>query len=198
MAVSLSPDFKFPDESPASKLIDSCVLPVARELNIPFALMIGVRRQINPALKLAGDGVGIADLSSVEALCVRYPANRFLVTVLSRENQHELCVIARKFSNLMPFGCWWFLNNPSIIKEITRERLELLGWSMIPQHSDARILDQLLYKWPHSRRIISRVLCEKYQDLVDAGWKVTRAEITRDVNRLFTLNFTEFAPDYND
>ena len=27
--------------------------------------------------------------------------------------------IARKFANLMPFGCWWFLNNPSIIAEIT-------------------------------------------------------------------------------
>ncbi len=27
----------------------------------------------------------------------------------------------------MPFGCCWFLNNPSIVSEITCERLELLG-----------------------------------------------------------------------
>ena len=52
--------------------------------------------------------------------------------MLSRENQHELCVAARKFANLMPFGCWWFLNNPSIVSEITRERLELLGPTFIP------------------------------------------------------------------
>jgi hypothetical protein len=27
----------------------------------------------------------------------------------------------------MPFGCWWFLNNPSLVEEITRERIEMLG-----------------------------------------------------------------------
>ncbi len=52
--------------------------------------------------------------------------------MLARENQHELCVTARKFPNLMIFGCWWFLNNPSLIEEITQMRLDLLGLSMIP------------------------------------------------------------------
>ena len=89
--------------------------------------MIGVRYQVNPALRLAGDGVGKADLRALERLCVDFPDNRFLISVLSRENQHELCVYARKFANLMPFGCWWFLNNPSIVEEMTRERLEMLG-----------------------------------------------------------------------
>jgi CheY-like chemotaxis protein len=28
-------------------------------------------------------------------------------------------VAARKFANLMPFGCWWFLNNPSIVAVFT-------------------------------------------------------------------------------
>ena len=37
----------------------------------------------------------------------------------------------------MPFGCWWFLNNPSIVQEITRERIEMLGTSFIPEHPDA-------------------------------------------------------------
>lgn len=78
----------------------------------------------------------------------------FLVTFLPRENQHELCVSARKFSNLKPLG-WWFLNNPLIIEEITRERLEMLGTSFISQHSDARVFDQLIYKWNHSRRVIA-------------------------------------------
>jgi hypothetical protein len=58
--------------------------------------------------------------------------------MLARENQHELAVAARKFGNLMVFGCWWFVNNPSLITEITRMRVELLGTSFIPQHSDAR------------------------------------------------------------
>lgn len=197
MAVSLPPSFTYPDHSITTTLLDECILPFSRQFDLPFAMMIGVKRQINPALKLAGDSVGKADLSALENMCAKYPENRFLVTLLSRENQHEFCVIARKFGNLLPFGCWWFVNNPSIIEEMTRERLELLGWSFVPQHSDARVLDQLLYKWPHSRKVIARVLTDKYQDMVNAGWRVTRAEISRDVNRLFTQNFNEFAPPFS-
>ena len=54
----------------------------------------------------------------------------------------------------------------------------------MPQHSDARVLDQLLYKWPHSRRLIADVLAEKYADVAATGWPVTRAEIERDVRLL--------------
>jgi hypothetical protein len=151
--------------------------------------MVGVRRGVNPALRMAGDGVGRADVSAVERLCAENPEVRFLATFLSRENQHELCVSSRKFPNLMPFGCWWFLNNPSIISEITTERLELLGTSFIPQHSDARILEQLIYKWRHSRRVIAGVLAESYGRLLESGRAVTRAEIERDVARMFSGNF---------
>ena len=154
--------------------------------------MIGVKRAVNPQLQMAGDGSGKADLTSLETLLRENPDNKFLVTLLSRENQHELCVIGRKFKNLMIFGCWWFMNNPSVIEEITRERIELLGLSVIPQHSDARILDQLLYKWKHSRRIIADVLVEKYQTVLDVGWTLTSAEIERDVNNLFGGNFDRF------
>ena len=84
------------------------------------------------------------------------------------------------------------MNNPSIVEEITRERLELLGTSFIPQHSDARVLDQLLYKWPHSRAIISKVLVEKYSDLVRTGWTLTEAALRRDVKKLFEDNFNQW------
>jgi hypothetical protein len=193
MAVSLPPTFAFPTDDPMGKLIESCVLPVGRDCGIPFALMIGVKRRVNPQLRLAGDGVGKAGLEAVHNLCVSYPDNRFMVTMLSREDQHELCVAARKFSNLFPFGCWWFTNVPSIICEITRERLELLGLSFAPQHSDARVLDQLLYKWAHSRRVIAEVLVEKYTDLLRTGWSLTEQDISRDVKDLFSDNFRRFA-----
>jgi hypothetical protein len=114
------------------------------------------------------------------------------VTMLSRENQHELCVAARKFRNLLIFGCWWFLNNPSLIEEITRMRLELLGLGLIPQHSDARVLEQLIYKWAHSRQVIGDVLAEKYTDLAATGWVISEHEIRRDVSDLFGGNFWSF------
>ncbi len=192
MAVSLPPDFTFPEDSPRGRLIKSCILPVSRNMNVPFAMMIGVKKLINPGLKTAGDGLGRADTKSVEFLCAKYPENKFLVTMLSRENQHELAVIARKFENLMIFGCWWFLNNPTLIQEITNMRLELLGVSFIPQHSDARVLDQLIYKWDHSRRIISDALVDKYGDLLETGWRLESAEIQRDVEKLLYGNFWGF------
>ena len=194
MAVSLPDTFQFPDQTLCSKILIGAVLPACRELNIPLSLMIGVRRQVNPALRLAGDGLGRADLSCLENLCRTYPDNRFFVSVLSRENQHELCVLARKFSNLMPFGCWWFLNNPSIVEEITRERLEMLGTSFIPQHSDARVLEQLIYKWRNTRATMGKVLAERYQLLARDGCAITRHDIQRDVDRLFCGNFQNWAP----
>jgi hypothetical protein len=189
LAVSLPDDFLWPEDTPRGQLIEHVVLPACRDHRLPFAMMIGVRRAVNPALGDAGDGLGRADVSSIHRLCRLHPDNRFLVTMLSRENQHELCVAARKFANLMPFGCWWFLNNPSIISEITRERLELLGPTFVPQHSDARILEQLLYKWPHSRRDIANALVDQYVGVVENGRSVTGAEIARDVRRLFSENF---------
>ena len=192
MAVSLPDTFLFPAEDTRTHLLREAVLPSCRDHHIPLALMIGVRRQVNPALRLGGDGVGKADLRSLETLCRDYPGNRFLVTVLSRENQHELCVAARKFANLLPFGCWWFLNNPSMVEEITRERLELLGTSFIPQHSDARILEQVIYKWRNTRRTLIPILTRSYHLLIEDGRAVTYEEIAHDVERLFRGNFESF------
>lgn len=192
MAVSLGDAFQFPDKSITSKLLSEAVLPSCREFGVPMSLMIGVRRQVNPRLRLAGDALGRADLRALENLCRSFPDNRFLVSVLSRENQHELTVYARKFSNLMPFGCWWFLNNPSVVEEITRERIELLGTSFIPQHSDARVLEQVIYKWRNTRRTLVPILANAYQLLHTDGAEITRDKIQRDVNRLFRSNFEEW------
>ena len=192
MAVSLPDTFQYPEDSIRGRLIAEAVLPSCREFGIPLSTMIGVRYLVNPALRLAGDAVGKADLRSVERLAVQNPDNRFLISVLSRENQHELCVYARKFRNLMPFGCWWFLNNPSVVEEMTRERLEMIGTTFIPQHSDARVLEQVIYKWRNTRRTMAPILANMYKLLAEDGRPVSRADIKQDITRLFRTNFEEF------
>ena len=192
LMVSLSPAFDFPSNDPSAVLLEKAVLPHCHEYGLPMALMMGVKRQVNPELSLAGDGVGLSKLGALEKLCAAFPNNKFIVTVLARENQHELCVLARKFRNLHIFGCWWFTNVPSLINEITRMRIELLGLSMTPQHSDARVLDQLIYKWRHSRRIITDVLTEKYADLAKAGWLVSESDVRRDAKELLGGAFERF------
>lgn len=186
-AVSLPPEFHYGgegDNTPESKVFREAVLPTLADLGLPMAMMIGSRLQVNPSLGDAGDTVGKSDVGSVLRLCRDFPNNRFLCTMLARENQHELAVASRKFGNLMIFGCWWFLNNPSLIEEITRMRLELLGTTFVPQHSDARVLDQLVYKWDHSRTIIAKTLADKYSDIEATGWRVSETEIQSDVHQL--------------
>ncbi len=203
MALSLPPEFRYPAEATGNVgedviaksgqiALEKIILPVAAERNLPFAMMIGSKMRVNPALGDAGDMVGRSDVQSVVRLCSTFPQNKFFVTMLARENQHELCVAARKFGNLMIFGCWWFLNNPSLIEEITRMRIELLGTSMIPQHSDSRVLDQLLYKWEHSRAIIGKVLTDKYHDILETGWVLTEDDVKGDVERMLKGNFVGF------
>lgn len=189
LAASLPCDFTAADESHRAWLIREVVLPVCRQNGLPLMLMIGVRRQVNPVLREAGDGMGYANMQVVEQLCAAHPDVRFLVTMLSRENQHELCVVASTFSNLLPFGCWWFLNNPSIMSDITRQRLEMLGTSFVPQHSDARVLEQLVYKWKHARRAVSEALTDGYCRLINDGGVVTVADIAKDTADLLSGNF---------
>jgi hypothetical protein len=194
-AVSLPPEFRYgglDDAQPSSVMLRDVVLPTLAERDLPFAMMIGSKRGVNPALRDAGDMGGLADVSSVARLAADFSDNRFFCTMLARENQHELTVAARKFGNLMIFGCWWFLNNPSLIDEITRMRVELLGTSFIPQHSDARVLEQLVYKWGHSRELVARVLADKYDDLAATGWQATDEEIRRDVQHMLHGNFEAF------
>lgn len=194
-AVSLPPAFRYggaDDMNPGSAAFREIVLPVLQERDLAMAMMIGSQRQVNPSLGDAGDTLGQSDVASVLTLCRDFPNNRFMVTMLARENQHELAVAARKFGNLFLFGCWWFMNNPILIEEITRMRLELLGPTFAPQHSDARVLEQLLYKWSHSRAIIGRVLADKFADIADTGWESTEDEVRREVKALLHDNFANF------
>jgi len=71
-------------------------------------------------------------------------------------------------------------------------RIELLGLEVTPQYSDCRVMDQLGYKWSHSRPILAKVLSEKYSDLADAGWQVSRADIERDAHQLLGGAFEKF------
>ncbi|WP_145282981.1 glucuronate isomerase [Pirellulimonas nuda] len=187
-AMSLPPEWRYPADGPGNRVLAEAIVPACSEHGLPLALMIGVTRGVNPALRQAGDGIGVTHVDSLAALCRDFPQQRIMATLLARENQHALAVAARKFSNLTPFGCWWFINTPSLIEETTRMRLELLGPTFVPQHSDARVLEQLLYKWDHSRAVLAKVLTDKYQDLAAAGWRVTPAAIERDANRLLRGN----------
>mmetsp|Transcript_19696 Transcript_19696/g.24290 ORF Transcript_19696/g.24290 Transcript_19696/m.24290 type:complete len:1097 (+) Transcript_19696:77-3367(+) len=176
-----------------SDFLSQVLMKVCEERDLPLALKIGAHRQVNPRLQTAGDGVvAFADTGVLARLCTRFPNVRFLATFLSRNNQHEACVLATKFRNLHLYGCWWFCNNPSIIEEITKMRVEMLGTAFTAQHSDSRVLDQLIYKWSHSRGVIGDVLSKEIIKLIESGWSPNRDELRRDVKKLFGGSYEDF------
>ncbi len=190
---SVPPDFQYPSKDEfVNKVLDEILMPIIKKYNLPFALMFGVRRQVNPSIKLAGDAVGRSDTDTILNLVKNNPDVKFLMTFLSRENIHETAVFARKFNNLMLFGCWWFTNIPYLIDEIVRIRMELVGLNFIPQHSDSRVFEQLIYKWEHFKSILIKILAEKYNDLIARGWYITDNEIKRDVENLLGGRFESF------
>eukprot|EP00929_Paragymnodinium_shiwhaense_P108616 TRINITY_DN74926_c0_g1_i1.p1 TRINITY_DN74926_c0_g1~~TRINITY_DN74926_c0_g1_i1.p1 ORF type:complete len:459 (+),score=86.60 TRINITY_DN74926_c0_g1_i1:54-1430(+) len=178
----------------ATTLIEEVVVPICVELKLPIALKLGALRGMSPELDpcCGGDGVVHSDIGSLQRLCARFPNVKFLATVLSRPNQHEMTVVTQKTRNLHLYGCWWYCNNPSIIEELTKMRVELLGTAFTAQHSDCRVLEQLLYKWEHSREVIGNALVPYYERLVRVGWKLTRKELQRDVEQLLGGSYEGF------
>ena len=160
--------------------------------NIPLSLLLGVRRNVNKDFLLAGDGIDRIDLRQLSEICNQYSNNKILCSCLSLNDQHELTVLARKHQNLKIFGFWWFMNQPSLIKLILNLRIELLGLNFIPQHSDARVTDQLLYKWPHFKALLNNVLYNHYNDIKLKNFKISENQISDDVSKLFFTNSQNF------
>ncbi|CAI5719015.1 unnamed protein product [Hyaloperonospora brassicae] len=195
--------FEYPEENASAsagtnelpngaELLLQVLLPLAEEKKLPIALKFDSVRPINARYGVAGDGVKPSNVDVLIKLCRNFPKVKFLATFLSRVNQHEVTVAANKFRNLHLYGCWWYCNNPSIIEELTRMRIEILGTAFTSQHSDARVLDQLIYKWSHSRDVIGKVLVDMYERLFATGWKMSKRDIQRDVQRLFGQSYEEF------
>jgi len=175
-----------------SDLLEQVLIPVCEELGLPIALKIGANRAVNPELGMAGDGLEVATTASLERLCRRFPKVKFLATFLSLNNQHEAIVLTSKFRNLHLYGCWWFVNNPSMIENITTMRLEMLGLGFTFQHSDCRVLDQLLYKWAHSRACLSKCLTKEVLKMIESGAVYSRGELRRDCKLLCGGSYDAF------
>ena len=71
-------------------------------------------------------------------------------------------------------------------------RTEMLGFAFTAQHSDSRVLEQLIYKWTHSRHIIADVIIEYLSRLFESGWIITEDEVKRDIKRLLGGSYEEF------
>ena len=72
-AASFRYDFTYGGESTGERLLREVTLPTLAAHRIPFAIMIGVARGVNPELKGGGDGVGKAGYPADRARLFREP-----------------------------------------------------------------------------------------------------------------------------
>ncbi len=172
-----------------SNYMKNIIFPILRKQNLPLMVLIGVKRGINKEFREGGDGVGDEDCSFLELLLKKNPKIRFLVTHLSDLSQYKLIVLSRKFPNLTLFGFWWFLNQKKMISNILDQKINLLGYNFIAQHSDARVFEQLIYKWINFKEILVDVLYEKYSSLQNDGYILSRTQIVKDISKILNPNF---------
>ena len=128
------------------------------------------------------------DCEILESIIKKNQKINFLLTHLSDLSQYKLIVLSRKFSNLKLFGFWWYLNQKEIIKNILHQKLNLLGFNFIAQHSDARVYEQLIYKWISFKEILSEVLFEKYISLKKVGYNLSKQQIKNDLEKKLNNN----------
>jgi hypothetical protein len=182
-AISVDDNFSIGDEK--YTFLEKHIFPLSIKYNIPISLMIGVKRKVNPTYGLAGDAVVNYDLKHLERILLKNQEITFCLTMLSRENQYESTVLSRKFQNLILFGNWWFLNNDIFINEITRMRMNLLGSSFIPQHSDARVLEHLIYKWKHTSLVFKDILFDYFSFLSENNYKLSKKIIETTIDHFY-------------
>ena len=68
----------------------------------------------------------------------------------------------------------------------------MLGWGFTAQHSDARVIEQLIYKWSHSKSIIADILIDKYNNLLQSGWSLDYDEVSCDIQKIFCGSYESF------
>lgn len=189
LSAVMPPDFLLPAFYQSEKIMKYCVIPVCKEFNLPFVMIIGIKRGNNTKSGEFTDFVAKGRVAAVEYMCRAYPQNKFIITMAARENQYELINATKRFKNLYLFGCGSDLSGSNLIEETTKLRMESLGLAFIPQYSDAKVLEQLIYIWGFIRKNIASLLIEKYKTLLKLGWEISEKEIKRDVETLFNNNF---------
>lgn len=167
------------------------IFPILKKKKIPLMVLIGVKRGVNLEYKDGGDGIGDENCDVLEEIVKKNQNINFLVTHLSDLSQYKLIVLSRKFSNLKLFGFWWYLNQKEKIKEILNQKINLLGFNFIAQHSDARVYEQLIYKWINFKEVLAEVLFEKYNSLNNDGYKISKQQIKKDLNKILNPNLNK-------
>jgi glucuronate isomerase len=146
------------------------------EFKLPFDLMIGVNRRVYPTGVFQGQDLYDSRVSLIQYkdLFNTFPQVTFPLSVLASVTNQEMTSYAWIFPNVVTNGHWWYSNTPAFIEHDLAARLEAVpGTKQIGYYSDAYKLEFILPKFAMYKRILSKVLAERF--VIDRGWSEERA-----------------------
>jgi glucuronate isomerase len=153
------------------------VLNCCAEYELPFQLMLGVRHV--QASDRAITGYESTSAAMYADLFRRHSETTFDVFVSDATICHELLVLARNYANVLLSGAWWYLQFPSSIRRILRDRIEMLPMTK----SCTFISDAHCVEWVYGRaRLVRKELALTLSQLVSEGYLSfeTSLEIARN------------------
>jgi glucuronate isomerase len=163
------------------------------DFRLPFDLMIGVNRAVYRDGVYQGQDLFDSRVSLIqyEELFNSFPNVTFPVSVLASVTNQELVSYAWIFPNVVTNGHWWYSNTPAYIEVDAAARLEAVPQTkQIAYYSDAYKLEFVLPKFAMYKRILARLLAERFvlerawneEAAVDLGRRVLRGNVERIFN----------------
>jgi len=140
-----------------SYLIHS-LIQIARDLNIPFQIMLGVRRPLPGNKELVFSSPRM--LTPFYSLFSQYPNVSFDLILASIVHSQELCAAAKNYPNVYISGYWWYSFYPVYIRKMLEERIQILPLTKIGGFfSDAYVVEWSYGKVALVRKELANVLC---------------------------------------
>jgi glucuronate isomerase len=146
------------------------------DFKLPFDLMIGVNRAVYSGGVYQGQDLYDSRVSLIQyrELFNAFPQVTFPISVLASVTNQELTSYAWIFPNVVTNGHWWYSNTPTYIEWDAAARLEAVPQTkQIAYYSDAYKLEFVLPKFAMYKRILAKILAERF--IIDRGWSETQA-----------------------
>lgn len=146
------------------------------DFHLPFDLMIGVNRVVYRDGVYQGQDLFDSRVSLIQyqELFNAFPRVTFPISVLASATNQELVSYAWIFPNVVTNGHWWYSNTPAHIEHDAAARLEAVPQTkQIGYYSDAYKLEFVLPKFRMYKRILARILAERF--VIDRDWSEQQA-----------------------
>ncbi len=146
------------------------------DYKLPLDLMIGVTRHVYSGGVHQGQDLFDSRVSLIQYREVFNAFGQviFPISLLASAANQELSSYAWIFPNVVTNGHWWYSNTPAWIERDLAARLEAVPRTkQIGYYSDAYKLEFLLPKFAMYKRILAKILADRY--VIDRHWSESQA-----------------------